>query len=204
MTDDAWDENYRQRGRLWVGGVTHIPSLPATGRILELGCGNAKTIAAVGVDQRRITGIDISRHALALARAAAPAAEFCKADARRLPFRDRTFSAVIAFHITSHLPADGRTALAGEVLRVLARGGILCIREFSTRDFRCGKGSATEPMTFRRGTGISTHYFTADELEDLFSPARLISHTPRRWTMRIRGRDYHREVIDAIFSANNE
>jgi len=198
-TGDAWDENYRQRGRLWAGGVTHVPALPATGRILELGCGNAKTIAAVGGDHRRITGIDISRHALDLARAVAPGAAFCQADARRLPFRDGAFSAVIAYHITGHLPAEGRAGLAAEALRVLAPGGTLCIREFATGDFRCGKGTETEPMTFCRGTGICTHYFTADELEELFVPARLVSSNTRQWTMRIRGRRYPREVIDTIF-----
>ena len=201
-TGGVWDENYRQRGRLWTGGVTDVPPLPADGRILELGCGNAKTIAAVGGDLRRITGIDISRHALILARDVAPGAQFCQADACRLPFLDGTFSAVIAYHITGHLPADGRAALAAEALRVLAPGGILCIREFATGDFRCGKGTQIAPMTFCRGTGICTHYFTADELEDLFIPAHMISHIPRKWTMRIRGRDYHREVIDAVFAKN--
>ena len=195
----AWDEDYRQRGHLWTGALTGVPPLPAAGRILELGCGNAKTLAAFGGDARRITGIDISRHALALARAAVLQAAFCQADARNLPFRDGTFSAVIAYHITGHLTAGGRAALAAEALRVLAAGGVLFIREFSTGDFRCGTGTETEPMTFRRGTGISTHYFTPDELEALFAPARLISLEPRHWVMRIRGKDYPREVIDAVF-----
>ncbi|HDQ07855.1 MAG TPA: class I SAM-dependent methyltransferase [Methanoculleus sp.] len=198
-TGDAWDEDYRQRGRLWIGGVTGIFPLPPAGRVLELGCGNAKTIAAIRGDPRRITGIDISRHALILARSVAPEAAFCQADARRLPFPDGTFCVVTAFHITGHLSAEGRAALAGEALRVLVPGGIICVREFSTGDFRCGKGTQTAPMTFRRGTGIRTHYFTVDELEDLFAPARVISRIPRKWTMRIRGRDYPREVIDAVF-----
>ncbi|MBT8508414.1 methyltransferase type 11 [Methanomicrobiaceae archaeon CYW5] len=196
---EEWDENYRQRGRLWTGGVTGIPPLPPEGSILELGCGNAKTIAAVEGDARRITGIDISRHALALARAAVPQATFCQADARNLPFRDGTFFAVIAYHITGHLTAAGRAVLAAEALRVLASGGVLFVREFSTGDFRCGKGTETESMTFRRGTGIYTHYFTPDELEALFAPARLISLESRGWVMRIRGKDYPREVIDAVF-----
>lgn len=197
-TGKAWDENYRKRGRLWTGGVTGIPRLAPDGWILELGCGNAKTIAAVGGDLRRITGIDLSRHALTLARTAVPQATFCQADARHLPFRDGTFSAVIACHITGHLTAGGRTELAAEVRRVLAPEGTLFVREFSTGDFRCGKGTETEPMTFRRGTGISTHYFTPDELRALFAPARLISLEPRHWVMRIRGKDYPREVIDAV------
>ena len=40
---------------------------------------------------------------------------------------------------------------------------------FLNRDFRYGQGNETEPGTFLRGNGIQTHYFTGQEVVDLFT-----------------------------------
>jgi SAM-dependent methyltransferase len=42
---DAWDTGYRTRGRIWGGSPGFIPPLPASGRVLELGCGDGKTLS---------------------------------------------------------------------------------------------------------------------------------------------------------------
>jgi SAM-dependent methyltransferase len=42
---DAWETGYRTRGRIWGGSPGCIPPLPASGRVLELGCGDGKTLS---------------------------------------------------------------------------------------------------------------------------------------------------------------
>jgi MPBQ/MSBQ methyltransferase len=42
---DAWETGYRTRGRIWGGSPGRIPPLPASGRVLELGCGDGKTLS---------------------------------------------------------------------------------------------------------------------------------------------------------------
>ena len=42
---DAWETGYRTRGRIWGGGPGFIPPLPTGGRVLELGCGDGKTLS---------------------------------------------------------------------------------------------------------------------------------------------------------------
>ncbi len=42
---DAWENGYRTRGRIWGGSPGHIPPLTAAGRVLELGCGDGKTLS---------------------------------------------------------------------------------------------------------------------------------------------------------------
>jgi SAM-dependent methyltransferase len=42
---DAWETGYRTRGRMWGGSPGFIPPLPAVGRVLELGCGDGKTLS---------------------------------------------------------------------------------------------------------------------------------------------------------------
>ena len=91
------------------------------------------------------------------------------ADARLLPFRKNSFDAVFAFHVTGHLLLQGRGALACEVARVLRVGGNLFFREFGAEDMRNGQGDEVEESTFRRGSGVLTHYFSEREAEDLFA-----------------------------------
>ncbi len=203
MTDraTAWDEDYQRRGNLWGGAPAALPDLPAGAAVLELGCGNGKTLSALVRRSSLTAAIDISPHAVALARRRpeTAAACFAVADARRLPFRGETFDAVFLVHIAGHLPGPGRRAVAAEVRRVLVPGGAAFFRGFSVEDMRAGKGVETEHQTFQRGDGITTHYFTEDEVRDLFAPLAPALVRTHRWQMRVRGRDLPRAEVEAVF-----
>lgn len=203
MTGGAspWDEDYRRRGNLWGGAAAPLPDLPADAAVLEIGCGNGKTLAALARRSSRVTAVDISPEAVALARRRPGTAEIglAVADARHLPFRSGTFDAVILVHVAGHLPEQGRKALASEAVRVLGPGGTLFFRGFSVEDMRAGKGKETEPWTFRRGEGIITHYFTEAETAELFSALAAVSVRTHRWPMRVRGRDLPRAEVEGVF-----
>ena len=63
-----WEEDYNRRGMLW-GGVTHdLPDLPLRSRVLELGCGNGKTLCAMIQRGWDVTAIDFASRAVALSR----------------------------------------------------------------------------------------------------------------------------------------
>jgi len=197
---NAWDQNYQQRGALWQGAATGIPSFPPGTRVLEAGCGNGKTLATLSRNGCHATGCDIAASALRLAHHAVPKARLVQADVRCLPFPDQTFDAVIAVHVTGALLESDRRQAATEYARVLAPGGTLFFREFSVGDFRYGKGRPVEEKSFLRGDGVMTHYFTEDEVYDLF-PAERWEGTvvPERWEMRVRGIRYPREVLSGMF-----
>lgn len=194
----AWDLEYAARGRLWGGAVSHMPTLLAGSRVLELGCGDGKTLAGMA-DSWRIVSLDVSPQALRLSRTVRPEARLLLADASRLPFRGGKLDAVFAFHVTGHLLAAGRSALAGEAARVLAPGGRLFFREFAGCDLRAGQGEEVESGTFLRKSGIVTHFFSEGEVRDLFDDLRPISVATRRWNMRIKGRDLLRCEVQAVF-----
>lgn len=196
----AWERDYLQRGRLWGGAASGLPSLSPGSLVLELGCGNGKSCISLSRQDVSVIGLDISPSAVALCRrASGKEIPLFVADARLLPFRDRSFDAVCAFHLVGHLREDGRRTVADEIVRVLRPGGKLYFRDFSVRDMRYGKGAEVEAGTFFRGDGIITHYFSESEVVTLFPELRSCALETCTWTLRVRGKDFPRAEIDAVF-----
>jgi len=194
----AWENDYKSRGRLWGSATKDLPELPPGSRVLELGCGDGKTLSAMPTDWR-VAALDISPAALRLCHPSLDSRiAFLLADARSLPFRSESFDAVFAFHMTGHLPFSGREALATEAARVLRRGGRLFFREFGSDDMRAGKGEEVESRTFRRGGGILTHYFTESEVADLFCELEVCSVRTHCWKMRVEGKGLMRSLVEAV------
>jgi len=197
-----WDEDYRLKGNLYGGSPHPLPSLPAGARVLELGCGNGKSLSAMIHRGWLVTAIDFSIRAVQLAQVTSrqgTGADVAVADGRAIPFRDGSFDAVTACHVLGHSEMIDRRRMAAECCRVIRPGGQLWVRDFSTRDFRAGTGRETEPGTRVRGNGILTHYFTETEVTDLFSGLVPVSLQQDEWLLRVRGKDHCRSEIVAIF-----
>ncbi|MGB9176154.1 MAG: class I SAM-dependent methyltransferase [Methanoregula sp.] len=199
---NPWDEDYRRRGRLWGGSASFLPRLPGSFRILELGCGDGKTTASPELAGCSVTAIDCSPHAASLCRNTCTDPDrvgILIADCKKTPFRNESFDGIIASHIVGHLSSAERQQLAGEVLRLLAPGGSLWFCDFSSGDFRYGRGAEIEAGTFMRKNGISTHYFMNDEVLALFAGLAVRSLVQHRWEMRVRGTVFPRAEIVAEF-----
>ncbi|MCL2142668.1 MAG: class I SAM-dependent methyltransferase [Methanomassiliicoccaceae archaeon] len=175
---DAWNKLYRSQTRQWKGAVkTKIPLPFKKGdRVIDIGCGNGKTSAALIEEGCDVIGIDISEEA----------AEACRtifgskmriecASAVSLPFDDGYADGVVMVHVLEHLTADEMEAAVKEVRRVLRLNGKLFVRVFHTDDMRSDKGERTDDRTVIRGNGIRYHYFDETELNDLFGGFRRIS-----------------------------
>jgi ubiquinone/menaquinone biosynthesis C-methylase UbiE len=209
MNDEksAWDADYKKRGHLWGGAMHPLPLLAAGSRVLELGCGNGKTLAFLRQRGYDMTAIDFSKRAVQISRQTQPAlppAHFIVADARALPLIDNTFDAAISFHLLGHMHKPDRIITAYEIYRVLKPGGELFFCDFSTGDFRNGRGSKTEDETFRRGSGICTHYFTSTEVCNLLFLLEPVSVTTASWPMKVRGTIFERSEIRARFIKNQK
>jgi glycogen synthase len=91
--------------------------------ILDVGCGPGRLLAPLA-RSHQMTGCDISAEMLEEARLRCPPdVRLVEADARRLPFPDQSFDAVIALDLLTHLP-DLESAIR-ELARVVAPGGLL-------------------------------------------------------------------------------
>lgn len=194
----AWDRDYALRGRVWGGAVRDMPILPEASRILEMGCGDGKTLSAMSSSWQKVA-LDVSPQALILARRQVPDASCILADASCMPIRSESFHAVFAFHVTGHLLAAERASLAGEAARVLLPGGRLFFRDFAEGDLRAGQGETVESGTFLRKNGIITHFFREDEVAELFIGLKPESISVNRWWLRVKGERQQRSEVHAVF-----
>jgi SAM-dependent methyltransferase len=202
----AWNREYREKGRIWRGAPAKLADLPSGSRVLELGCGNGKTLAAMLKRPWRIAALDLSPLAVRLGgeiaaslKDAPSEADLLVADVASLPFQDAVFDAVFAFHVIGHLREKDRRRAAREAARVLKADGCLFFLEFGVEDMRAGKGEEVEADTFRRGGGVLTHYFSEAEVLELFDTLQPISIGTDRRLTRIRGRDHVRSEVEAEF-----
>jgi ubiquinone/menaquinone biosynthesis C-methylase UbiE len=198
----SWEADYASRGRLWGGTIRFLPVLPPGSRILELGCGDGKSLSALEERGWEPVGIDFSTHATWLSRkngGREPVDRVITADARVTPFKDNAFDVILATHIIGHMTLDGRLMAADEIFRLLSPGGILVFCGFSRQDMRYGVGEKIEDGTFRRGNGIIMHYFSREDTLALFSLLTAVSVVDHQWSMRVRGKTLERSEIHGLF-----
>jgi len=213
---EAWDADYAMRGRRWARGHCRLPSFHPHERVLDAGCGDGKSLAAIvgerdsppdsGTRCPEVVAFDFSREAIRICGSrffGHGCVHLLSADASRMPYRAGSFDAVLLFHILGHASVRQRREICNEVERVIRRGGYVYLRVFSAADFRAGRGEEIEEMTFLRGDGTFTHYFSLAEVPALFSNLCLISIERVSWTLRVRGEYLPREEIHAVFRADS-
>lgn len=123
-------------------GHALLARLPATGRILEVGCGTGGFVAAAAESGREVVGTDIASRWLVLARKRLESIGFGQAEPRfnasdsqppdlivacaeGLPFEDDTFSVVVADSLLEHVLDPSRAI--SEMIRVVKPGGMIVI-----------------------------------------------------------------------------
>jgi len=102
-----------------------LPALPREGLCLEIGVGTGRIALPLVEEGIRVVGVDISPEMLKklVAKRNSSWPNVAVADATRLPFADRSFTAAIAAHVL-HLIPNWRSAVT-ELLRVLRPEGVL-------------------------------------------------------------------------------
>ena len=104
--------------------------------ILEIGCGRGEPLldwCRWGAVPSSLHGVDLMEASVRHARELLPAAGLSVASGDRLPYPDRSFDVVVQFTVfTSILDGQMRRAVAAEMCRVTAAGGLIL-----WYDFRC-------------------------------------------------------------------
>ena len=195
---DRWNDLYRSQTRAWRG-VTDLGELPfdECARVLEVGCGNGKTMAALIERGFRVTGVDFSSEAVdACRRILGNDADVRCASVLDLPFDDAEFDGATVFHVLENLDPGDVPKAVSELARVCKEGSFVKARVFSAGDLRSDKGERVSDDTVVRGNGIRYRYFTEDSLRDCFDGRECVSIRSYSEATRFGG---SRSRIEAVF-----
>ena len=195
---DRWNDLYRSQTRAWRG-VTDLGELPfdECARVLEVGCGNGKTMAALIERGFRVTGVDFSSEAVdACRRILGKDADVRCASVLDLPFDDAEFDGATVFHVLENLDPGDVPKAVSELARVCKEGSFVKARVFSAGDLRSDKGERVSDDTVVRGNGIRYRYFTEDSLRDCFDGRECVSIRSYSEATRFGG---SRSRIEAVF-----
>jgi SAM-dependent methyltransferase len=115
----AWAEGHQQP----FGG----------GSALDFGCGPGRIVQALAPDFDRVVGVDVAESMLARARYYNRFGTRCEYLLNRTDnlgqFPDEAFRFVYSNHVLQHLPEPATLRYLGELVRVLAPGGLLIVQE---------------------------------------------------------------------------
>lgn len=105
-----------------------LDKLPTSPVVLDAGCGTGRETRLFHEKRARVTGVDISKGLLEVARRENPDIEFVEADFTDLPLEDQSFDGVWSHASLVHLEniEEVKAALA-EFRRVLKPGGFLYV-----------------------------------------------------------------------------
>ena len=177
-------------------------ALPASGLVLEAGCGLGQYVVLLRERGWRAVGVDWSVEALATARKTAEA-PLAAAELTALPLRDGAAAAYVSLGVVEHDP-EGPDAILAEARRVLAPGGALVVstpyvngvRRLATPYLRlraraaARRGAAFYQFAFTRGellAALRRHGFTPRAVHP-YDPARVVAKAlPAAWRRRLRG-----------------
>ncbi len=152
-------------------------------RVLDVGCGSGAVTREIArrLDGRGVAvGLDPSPALLEVARELAKAAgfgeraEFREGDARRLPFPDSSFDAVVCVTVLSHIPR-GETGIP-EFVRVLRPGGRLGVFDLDTdmTTFTHPDRALTRRIVAAASDATAVNGWLSRQLPSLFQRAGLV------------------------------
>lgn len=133
MSKDLWNERYSERDLVWSEKpnqflVSEVEGL-ASGRALDLGCGEGRNAVWLAEMGWTVTAVDFSEIGIekgrAIAAARGVAVDWVVADLTEFEPEAGSFDLVIDFYI--HLPSDQRRGLTRKAADAVAPGGVVLI-----------------------------------------------------------------------------
>jgi ubiquinone/menaquinone biosynthesis C-methylase UbiE len=144
---------------LWAGDLVRRVNLQPGERVLDVACGTgvvARTAAGCVGQTGRVSGLDINRDMLAVARASwdgVPAIDFIEGSALALPFAGASHDVVMCQLGLQFFPDRARAL--GEMHRVLTPGGRLGLSVYGPIEHNPGNFALAQALDHHLGTGAS-------------------------------------------------
>ncbi|MHA1220619.1 MAG: class I SAM-dependent methyltransferase, partial [Candidatus Heimdallarchaeota archaeon] len=107
--------------------------LPVGARVLDAGCGAGEPITRLLSEKFKVSGVDISKKQIDIAREMLPYCEFIWQDMTTLTFPDEYFDGIVSYYAIPHVPREEHMGLLENFYRMLKPNGIVLIC-FGTSD----------------------------------------------------------------------
>jgi len=118
------DPAFRRRARLVVENLNNSHTLEKV-TVLDVGCGRGfyEYLITQAYPDYSISAIDLNEEYLKIAKDqfSGPATTYTRANATKLPYKDKSFHFVLSSELLEHIPED--TKVISEMYRVLKKGG---------------------------------------------------------------------------------
>ncbi len=187
---DLWEkvlEDMPESYKEWLNGEREFlrASITKDSKVLEVGCGEGRSLKDIFDITKDLTGIDNAQEAIDDAKNNLPEIKFLKADGKDLPFEDKSFDFVICMTTFANFGSD-KYKILEEMKRVLKNDGKIILSVFSEDAFeermklyKKVKVSIKEikgtTVIFEEGFGGEniSEQFSKEELEEIFNKVEL-------------------------------
>ncbi|MBD3164858.1 methyltransferase domain-containing protein [Candidatus Woesearchaeota archaeon] len=148
-------------------------------KILDVGCGMGRHLLILKNEGFEVYGCDISKKAIKSSSEIIDKKRLKLSDMSNLEYKDNSFDCIISIAVIQHGKISKIKKAISEIFRILKKGGVIFINTISDKDFSFRTGKEIEPNT-RIGTeqldgNITHHFFSENEIKELFSDFEIIS-----------------------------
>ena len=139
--------------------------LPSVGEVLDAGCGVGTPVSQFLVEKGfKVTGVDISKKLIDLAKVNVPEASFYQKNILTLDFPNDSFDGIICVYTLWHIPRTDHSSIIENFHRMLKDNGILVINTgifesdgmsmFFGERMLWSNNSPEKTLAFVKGTGL--------------------------------------------------
>lgn len=151
--------------------------------VLDIGAGKGRHAFSFAENGFRVSAVDLSESSIALIQEAAEergiAVDAKVCDMTRLPYEDDSFDCVVCFHTIYHTDYAGMEKAAGEIERVLRKGGEAYLTFNSKENVKYRREKTTDGFTMTaesgREAGIPHCYVNEEDIRALLRRFRIVS-----------------------------
>jgi len=176
-----WEERYLDEGRIWGDNpsstaVYAIDLFKKAGvrQVLVPGSGYGRNAEAFAREGFLVTGIEISKTAVTLARQNTQGVHYLYGSVQDMPFDDLMYDGIYCFNVLHLFRKVERTAFLQRCREQLKDGGVMFFVVFSDKEPSYGTGRMVEENTFESKPGREVHYYSPENLISEFRDLEIL------------------------------
>jgi len=185
---NPWDDIFKQNGRIFndphsdMPGIVKLMKEREANTVLDLGNGTGRHTVYLAKNGFTVFGLDSAPEAIRATREwlmqEGLTAELKLGNmTEKLPYPDAFFDAVISVQVINHGDSATVKKIAQEITRIIKPKGLIFITVTTLKN-QAKSWEQIEPNTFipldGREKGLVHHFFTAEELREVFSGFNIV------------------------------